>query len=409
MKRILLLCLISLSVCCCTKEPAIEPKLELQVNEIKETSVNVTTTVEPGSYTIISQGVCYSKNTNPTINDLKVIGTGSISIAELNPGVKYYAKAYATTAKETFYSTVVEFTTTDIVVTAEISDIEYRSAKIAIKVSQEVSSITEKGMVYSEKNQTPTISDNKLVGEAQSLTLLDYEATYYLRGYVVISGRIVYSATSEFTTKTLERVADYDGNEYRVIELASKIGPRKWLLDNFKGTHYANGDPIPHVTDNNEWISLSTGAYCYYDNDKKNAETYGALYNWWAAVDPRGLIVGWHTPSDLEWNEMSQILPYEVFGIDTRGQKLKEAGTKHWQAPNEGANNQSGFTALPGGSRAHEDGKFYYLKTRTYFQCTTEIGNSFWTRILFFDQNKLDDGMGIKKSSGVSIRLIKNN
>ncbi|MFA6770825.1 MAG: FISUMP domain-containing protein, partial [Bacteroidales bacterium] len=173
-------------------------------------------------------------------------------------------------------------------------------------------------------------------------------------------------------------------------------------------THYANGDPIPHVTDNNEWISLSTGAYCYYDNDKKNAETYGALYNWWAAVDPRGLIVGWHTPSHDEWREMSLAYPSNA-SEDLRGQKLKEAGTKHWQAPNQGANNQSGFTALPGGSRAHEDGKFYYLKTRTYFQCTTEIGNSFWTRILFFDQNKFDDGMGIKKSSGASIRLIKNN
>jgi len=510
MKRILLLGFITLSVCCCTKnpakepekEPAKEPNLELQVNEIQETSVRVTTTIDPGSYTIISQGVCYGKNTNPTINDLKVVGVGSVSIVnldpgtkyyarayattaketfyssvvefttlslqevkfelklqefnettakftlnvdrgsyvittqgvcysknttnptindlrvvgvgsvsivDLDPGVKYYAKAYATTAKETFYSMAVEFTTTDIVVTAEVSDIDYRTAKLTMGVSEEFKTISEKGIVYSKINKLPTTADTKLVGSTHNLTLLDYEATYFIRGYVVISGRTVYSGTSEFTTKTLERVSDYDGNQYRVIELASKIGPRKWLLDNFKGTHYANGDPIPHVTDNNEWTCLSSGAYCYYDNDKENAKTYGALYNWWAAVDPRGLIVGWHTPSDLEWNEMSRILPNESTFEDVRGQKLKEAGTQHWQAPNQGANNQTGFTALPGGGRANEDGKFYYLETRAYFQCTTEIAYAFWSRKLYHDRNEFNDSGSNYKEIGASIRLIKNN
>lgn len=390
-------------------DPLKDPKLEIVVEELKTSSVKVSTKVEPGSYVITSQGVCYNTNTNPTIENQKVSGSGLVNLVNLNPGTKYYARAYATTEKNaTYYSSVAEFSTTDIVVTAEISEIDYRSAKIKMKVDEELNTISERGVVYSKLNQNPSIAaDTKLVGSSHDLTLLDYEATYFVRGYVVISGRTIYSATSEFTTKTLERVSDYDGNQYRIIELASKIGPRKWLLDNFKGTHYANGDLIPHVTDNNEWISLSTGAYCYYDNDKENAKTYGALYNWWAAVDPRGLIVGWHTPSDDELNELSNVWQYAV--PDIRGLKLKEVGTKHWLAPNEGANNETGFTVLPGGSRDDWQGKFWDLSKKAYFLSSSEFEDCFWTRVLYYNSTALSGNGAINKRAGTSIRLIKNN
>lgn len=150
-------------------------------------------------------------------------------------------------------------------------------------------------------------------------------------------------------------VTDYDGNIYQTV----LIGEQCWMMENLKVTHYRNGDPIPNVTDGGEWSGLSTGAYCNYDNDEGNVATYGRFYNWYAVNDSRNIAPeGWHVPTDAEWKQleiylgMSQAEADAIFWRGTdEGGKLKEAGTTHWNSPNEGATNESGFTALPGGYR----------------------------------------------------------
>ena len=96
------------------------------------------------------------------------------------------------------------------------------------------------------------------------------------------------------------------------------------------------------------WATLTTGAYCYYNNDSATyAATYGKLYNWYAVNDPRGLApAGWHVPSDAEWTELINCLG----GEDVAGGKMK-AVSALWYSPNTGATNSSGFTGLPGGYR----------------------------------------------------------
>jgi uncharacterized protein (TIGR02145 family) len=149
-------------------------------------------------------------------------------------------------------------------------------------------------------------------------------------------------------------VSDIDGNAYKTI----KIGDQWWMAENLKTTKYDDGTVIPNVTDPTAWCNITSGAYCIYENDINNAPIYGHLYNFYAVLDTRKLCpAGWHVPSDDEWKTLEMYLGMTV-GLDdigergtTEGGKLKETGYEHWFSPNEGATNESGFTALPGSFR----------------------------------------------------------
>jgi uncharacterized protein (TIGR02145 family) len=113
-------------------------------------------------------------------------------------------------------------------------------------------------------------------------------------------------------------------------------------------THYRNGDEIPLVSDFTVWFHATTGAYCFFENKPTRKEIYGILYNWYTVDDKREVApIGWHIPTDLEWITLTDFLG----GSKVAGGKMKETGSIHWKDPNTGANNESGFTALPGGYR----------------------------------------------------------
>ncbi|MCK5521433.1 MAG: fibrobacter succinogenes major paralogous domain-containing protein, partial [Candidatus Marinimicrobia bacterium] len=107
-------------------------------------------------------------------------------------------------------------------------------------------------------------------------------------------------------------MTDIDGNTYKVVKIANQI----WMAENLKVTKYRDGTVIPDVTDAGAWTGLSTGAYCFYNNDANNAETYGALYNWYAVngntIDTSRIFElapeGWHVPTDAEWKELEMFL-----------------------------------------------------------------------------------------------------
>ena len=78
-----------------------------------------------------------------------------------------------------------------------------------------------------------------------------------------------------------------------------------------------------------------------------NYATYGVLYNWPAVMTEGICPSGWHIPSDEEFTELTDFLG----GESVAGGKMKEAGYDHWNSPNTGATNSSGWTGLPGGYR----------------------------------------------------------
>ena len=70
-------------------------------------------------------------------------------------------------------------------------------------------------------------------------------------------------------------------------------------------------------------------------------------------------------------------------GTDEGG-KLKESGTTHWNSPNTGATNASGFTAIAGGHRTNAD-TYTNMNTGACFWSTTSSDSQAWTRLLLYN------------------------
>jgi len=203
-------------------------------------------------------------------------------------------------------------------------------------------------------------------------------------------------------------MTDQQGNEYKTIV----IGTQEWMAENLKTSIYRNGDAIANVTDNNEWTLLTTGAWCYFNNDSQYECPYGKLYNWYAAADARNVCpVGWHVPSDAEWNVLIGYLDptYEpnVSGAqDTiAGGKMKTVNG--WYEPNI-ATNESGFSGIPGDYR-NFSGEFNFFGLSTgYWWSVTEFNPYFaWYRYLY-SSNSSVTRYPDNKFLGMSVRCVKD-
>jgi len=204
---------------------------------------------------------------------------------------------------------------------------------------------------------------------------------------------------------------DGDGNVYNTVT----IGTQTWMAENLKTTKYNDNTPIPNVTDNSTWHGLTTGAYCWYDNNETTYKaTYGALYNWFAvdnnaatrAASNGGKNIcptGWHVPADTEWTTLTNYLG----GTSAAGAKLKETGTVHWAAPNTEATNSTGFTALPQDYRFY-DGLFKYNNPSDgyWWSFTTNYGNPYF--MVLYSSNSHFEKYECLKTFGYSVRCLKD-
>jgi uncharacterized protein (TIGR02145 family) len=183
-----------------------------------------------------------------------------------------------------------------------------------------------------------------------------------------------------------------------------KVGKQVWMATNLNVERFRNGDIIPQAKTNQEWNeagSKKQPAWCYFNNDPKNGEAYGKLYNWYAVNDPRGLAPkGWHIPSDAEWNTLVEFLG----GKENAAEKLKS--NSGW-AENGNGTNSSGLSCFPGGYRNYS-GECEYVERSGYWWTTTEesVFNA-WEYCFGYqtgDVNRYSDG----KSSGFSVRCVRN-
>jgi len=192
-----------------------------------------------------------------------------------------------------------------------------------------------------------------------------------------------------------------DGQTYQTVD----IGAQTWMAEN---------------------LNYETADSWEYDNSSANGAVYGRLYNWDAAMNgeassntvPSGVQgvcpPGWHLPSDDEWKVLEMALGMSQSEADDtgwrgtdEGGKMKEAGTSHWDSPNTGATNSSGFTALPGGYR-YSNGSFNYLGDLGFWWSSSEYsGTHAWYRILNYATGQVLRDSN-HKAYGFSVRCLKD-
>lgn len=194
-----------------------------------------------------------------------------------------------------------------------------------------------------------------------------------------------------------QTVTDIDGNVYNTVV----IGTQEWTVENLITTKTNDGIPIPLVTDNTNWVNLTTPGYCLYENLTTNADVYGYLYNWFAVNTHKLCPTGWAVPTDAEWNVLIDFLG----GTNEAGNKLKEAGTVHW-AMNPGATNESGFTGLPGGQRGAY-GVYDLLRGCGTFWSASEVNENFAGIYNLTLYGGLVQYISEVKGAGKSVRCLK--
>lgn len=195
-------------------------------------------------------------------------------------------------------------------------------------------------------------------------------------------------------------MADIEGNTYKTV----KIGNQEWMAENLKTTKFSDGTDIPLKKDAAEWSNLTAPAFCWYDNDETTyKDSFGALYNGHTVETDQLCPSGWHVPSREEWQQLRDYLGDTV----KAGGKLKEAGLDHWLSPNKGADNSTGFNALPAGFRYFEGSFSSALSYTAFWSASDSMNDGEWFVGLYY----ADASLAIEhrnKKHGFSVRCIKN-
>jgi len=346
-------------------------------------------------FSIISRGICYSKNPLPTkINDTISIGVGKgsfiVSLANLESATIYYVRAYATNKSGTYYGDVKQFATTDglaKLTTISVTDITNTSALLGGDITDDGGSpVTERGVIWNTTqnitlNLSTKISNSNGIGSfTNSIAKLTAGVTYYVCAYATNNDGTAYGNLISFTTNGM---TDIDGNVYNTIT----IGTQVWTVENLKTTRYNNGDLIGTTVPATLDISKENSPkYQWAPNgDESLVGVFGRLYSWYVVDDSRGICPkGWHVSTHNDWTKLKDYVKANLGYSSSIGKALAaktcwaSCPTKDAVGNDLSANNSSGFSALPTGYRNfslsfngyeqytwfwHADGSFQPLTT----------------------------------------------
>ena len=236
---------------------------------------------------------------------------------------------------------------------------------------------------YDDLEGAPDLGDLIIIEAPEQGDLLYYDEDTWQRLPIGDNGTVLQSVDGVPQWVDPDAVTDVDGNMYSTVAIGNQV----WFAENLRVTHYNNGDPIATGLDNTDWSETDEGAYAVYNDNPANAEIYGKLYNFHAVDDDRGLCpFGWRVATDQDWKDLEMFLGMpesEANSTGWRGENeggmLKATGTEYWNSPNEGATNETGFTAMPGGSRG-SSGHYFALNSmgRHWTSTSFDAEDSMW-------------------------------
>ena len=221
-------------------------------------------------------------------------------------------------------------------------------------------------------------------------------------------------------------VTDQDGNSYSYLTYGYQ---QVWTVNNAEVVTYRDGTAIPEVTDDATWENLTTGAWCYFENDSSK----GKLYNWYAVMGIHNSASftdaslrkafapeGWHVTTDEEWTILENYLIDNGLNYDLTytGNKIAKAiaSTTGWNSSlndgvpgnNQSLNNRSGFNAVPVGTRL-----FYGLyddegKVANFWTSTSEVTNNALYRVVDAGNISLIKRDTNYLQNGFSVRFVRD-
>lgn len=365
--------------------------------------LSTTVTFEFG--TSISYGQVISPPESPVTGNTDTYV--SIDVLSLSPLTTYHFRIKTINSLGTTYGSDKIFTTVGqkpLASTLDVTNKKPTSATLNGSVNAKYLStvVTFEYGTTTNYGQTATAIESPVIGNSNkdvsaNISNLLSSTVYHFRVKAVNSLGTAYGTDITFST-LFGTVNDIDGNIYSTV----KIGNQLWMAENLKTTKYRDGSVIPNIISQTEWKELTSGAYCWLNNDAtKYKNVYGALYNWYTVNTEKLCPTGWHIPSDTEWT----VLINSLGGNQVAGGSMKEIGETHWMSSN-GATNISGFTALPGGSR-HVSG-FGGPHSEGFWWSSTEYDIQFsWNREI----RSYNAGIAREyspKLDGLSVRCVKD-
>jgi uncharacterized protein (TIGR02145 family) len=433
-KPLLILSAILIFACSTDSEgnPCIyEPTLTTQAaTDITETSATLN-----GVISIVSencdvpnnteQGFVYSTEIQPTLEDTQVNVNGtniSTTIEGLTSNTTYYVRSFLTNTLGEFYSNEVSFSTEELDLTPPVItiigdnpleiNIGENYTEFGATATDDIDGDITQDILIDSSNINTTLAGNYTV--TYSVSDLSNNSTSEQREVIVIDNSLLLNC---------------DGNPVPTIV----YGTQEWTVENACNITYRDGTPIPEVTNNDEWVNLTTGAWCYYNNDP----TKHRLYNYYAVMgihdndettpNKEFAPEGWHVPTRDEF------LVFEYYFLDngyaydnSPGNNIAKsmASTSGWNtstgtgAPgnDQSSDNSSGFNAFPEGKRGqcvgsetdvdyYCDGLFRNEGTNTYFWSAYTSG-LYWEITYWYD-TLLHYGTN-SLTYGYSVRLVKD-